>query len=1097
MLVIIGVLMTPVFACAAEEICLSDGYTEAAVIGTEAEVLADLPVDEDGNIGSDSRFLTRRLIVLSADVDDSCGAIQKWQTAENEIVLEYETEAKAEAAWKKLKKSYACYPDEVLQIGTSGELIDSSLGMEQLRGEALPSDITVAVLDTGIDPKEECFRKGTETGGRISDASYDFLRGTSSLSDPAGHGSIVSGIIARNTPENVEILSCAVLGKAGGESAAEMSTLLLIGAAIRYSMANGADIINMSFSLEATSGSSSSLDYLNAIIQEAYDQGILCTVASGNDGSQIGADDYPACLGCAVTVGAVDMEGNHSDFSNYGSCLDFAAPGEIEEMTGTSAAAPCIAACFAYLRGRDRDASSQDLIEQLRLLCNDPGEPGRDDLYGWGIPDMTALAGESGHHFEKTVTRPATCTEDGLVTWLCSDDGCGASFTEIIPAVGHTWGAEADGSLLRFICRNRGCGAVCDELSGDTPDGFHWKITKAGLNSSGIPVAHLELSGSGSPGRMDEYPWTEFRDYVTTIVLEDTITGIPEGAFQGMKSLVNIVHTDDIEDGARYSGFSSALTGIGTHAFFDCDALKRISIGAGVSSIGDGAFSGCASLGEISVQKGNTRFRASDGCLYDASGKTLLLCVNKGASFSSSVTAIAAEAFYNSNITSVTIPDTVRTIGACAFAGCHDLRSIIFGACGSMSIAADAFRDVNAEIYLPEGTEADWADLSYGGSLRWHRMNLTQADYSVTLEEDNYQFTGKPICPKVTVTSVDGTTVLEEGTDYRLSYSNNVSPGTAGIRITGTNQGYAGVLTASFTIEKAQFHFRYLTVPETVQAGEEIPVTYEGIPLKELEQLEVRFSSEPADMFRTEEDKDGNKILVARKSGTGTLQVLVDGNEYYEADITRKYTVEVLACGPDAHEWDEGITLTEATVTREGSMEYTCLKCGEKKTVSVPKIEDDEDSGSGAGTNVDGKGAPAGSVCKVGKLVYKVKTNDTAELIKAPNKASLTIPAKITINGKKYRVTRIGTKAVYKKSKLKKLVIGSNVRVIGKNAFRGCKKLKTIKIRSKVLKSVGSGAFAKLKKTVVVRVPKAKLKTYHSKLRKAGLKGKKQKVKAY
>ena len=66
MLVIIGVLMTPVFACAVEEICLSDGYTEAAVIGTEAEVLADLPVDEDGNIGSDSRFLTRRLIVLSA-----------------------------------------------------------------------------------------------------------------------------------------------------------------------------------------------------------------------------------------------------------------------------------------------------------------------------------------------------------------------------------------------------------------------------------------------------------------------------------------------------------------------------------------------------------------------------------------------------------------------------------------------------------------------------------------------------------------------------------------------------------------------------------------------------------------------------------------------------------------------------------------------------------------------------------------------------------------------------------------------------------------------------------------------------------------------
>ena len=37
------------------------------------------------------------------------------------------------------------------------------------------------------------------------------------------------------------------------------------------------------------------------------------------------------------------------------------------------------------------------------------------------------------------------------------------------------------------------------------------------------------------------------------------------------------------------------------------------------------------------------------------------------------------------------------------------------------------------------------------------------------------------------------------------------------------------------------------------------------------------------------------------------------------------------------HEWDEGTVITESTYTEAGKIEYTCVKCGEKKTVDLDK----------------------------------------------------------------------------------------------------------------------------------------------------------------
>lgn len=148
----------------------------------------------------------------------------------------------------------------------------------------------------------------------------------------------------------------------------------------------------------------------------------------------------------------------------------------------------------------------------------------------------------------------------------------------------------------------------------------------------------------------------------------------------------------------------------------------------------------------------------------------------------------------------------------------------------------------------------------------------------------------------------------------------------------------------------------------------------------------------------------------------------------------------------------------KATYTRPGQRLYICSTCGQTRTSSIPQL----------------KGAAVGTKHKRGSLTYKVRSGSVLQVTACRNVKSVTIPKTVTINKKTYKVTSIGAKTFYRKSKLK-----------------------TITIRNKTIKSVGKNAFGKLPKKAVVKVPKAKLKTYRAMVRKAGFKGKKQKVKAF
>ncbi len=113
-------------------------------------------------------------------------------------------------------------------------------------------------------------------------------------------------------------------------------------------------------------------------------------------------------------------------------------------------------------------------------------------------------------------------------------------------------------------------------------------------------------------------------------------------------------------------------------------------------------------------------------------------------------------------------------------------------------------------------------------------------------------------------------------------------------------------------------------------------------------------------------------------------------------------------------------------------------------------------------TNDTTQTAKVGDVKKVGNLKYKIiKTASSGigsvSVCKAVKKSvkKITIPNKVKISGKTYKVTEIG-----------------------KKAFWGCKNLKKIVIKAASLKKVGKNAFKNTSKKLVIICPSKKLKKY-------------------
>lgn len=127
-----------------------------------------------------------------------------------------------------------------------------------------------------------------------------------------------------------------------------------------------------------------------------------------------------------------------------------------------------------------------------------------------------------------------------------------------------------------------------------------------------------------------------------------------------------------------------------------------------------------------------------------------------------------------------------------------------------------------------------------------------------------------------------------------------------------------------------------------------------------------------------------------------------------------------------------------------------------------------------------------GSVCQADGAKYKVSSVSARTVAyQAPQKVgakNITVPAsvQVKVGGKTetFKVTAISAKAFTKCKKLTKVTIGKNVETIDKEAFKNCKSLKTIAIKSTKLKKVGKNAIKGIHKKAVITCGKKNLKAY-------------------
>ncbi|SNU07125.1 Ig-like domain (group 2) [Lachnospiraceae bacterium] len=129
-----------------------------------------------------------------------------------------------------------------------------------------------------------------------------------------------------------------------------------------------------------------------------------------------------------------------------------------------------------------------------------------------------------------------------------------------------------------------------------------------------------------------------------------------------------------------------------------------------------------------------------------------------------------------------------------------------------------------------------------------------------------------------------------------------------------------------------------------------------------------------------------------------------------------------------------------------------------------------------------------GSTQIVSGNTYLVK-NASEVTFKASKKSGtkITVPATVKIGGKSYKVTEISAKAFANNKKIKTVIIGKNVKKIGKEAFAGCSNLKTVTFKTKKLTKIGSKAFKTIKKGAKFKCPKAKKTKYKKMLKKSGV----------
>ncbi|MBI4991643.1 MAG: S8 family peptidase [Candidatus Harrisonbacteria bacterium] len=250
--------------------------------------------------------------------------------------------------------------------------------------------VRVAVVDTGISKDHPDLKENIKGG-------YNTINPTRSWDDDNGHGSHVAGIVAAlnnsigavGVGPAVDLLAVKVLRKDGSGFTSDVIE------GIDWAVQNGAQVINLSL------GSTSDIQAMHDAVKAAHDAGTVVVAAAGNNG---GAVIYPAAYPEVLAVSATDQNNLLASWSSRGPEVDLSAPGVsiystylgtgYATLSGTSMATPHVTGAAAlvlntpvgtYDTNNNGKWDPTEVQQKLQDRATDLGDPGFDNLYGWGL----------------------------------------------------------------------------------------------------------------------------------------------------------------------------------------------------------------------------------------------------------------------------------------------------------------------------------------------------------------------------------------------------------------------------------------------------------------------------------------------------------------------------------------------------------------------------------------------------------------------------------------------------------------------------------------------------------------------------------------
>ncbi|MCQ2960576.1 MAG: leucine-rich repeat domain-containing protein [Bacteroidales bacterium] len=153
------------------------------------------------------------------------------------------------------------------------------------------------------------------------------------------------------------------------------------------------------------------------------------------------------------------------------------------------------------------------------------------------------------------------------------------------------------------------------------------------------------------------------------------------------------------------------VTTIGESAFAGSKNMYSLTLPASISTIKDAPFSLCLSLSSINVSSENELYFSQNGILYERRNNRVSIFfvprnIQGDVELNERITTIPSSAFQSTNITTITIPENVTSIGDGAFYNCQYLSEIFFNQ-KVKTIGVQAFGKCNSLmiVTIPESVE--------------------------------------------------------------------------------------------------------------------------------------------------------------------------------------------------------------------------------------------------------------------------------------------------------------------------------------------------------------------------------------------------------